>query len=101
MSRRNNRKEHEFSVGEAINNMLNSYQLKKKFDETSLLTAWEEMMGKAIANRTDRLFIKNDILFVRLTSAPLRQELRMGKDQILQNFHDRFGKDIVVDVVFN
>ena len=36
-------------------------------------------MEKPIARRTEKLYVKDKVLFVKLNSAPLRQELTMKK----------------------
>ena len=41
---------------EAIEQLLNVYKLRRKFDETSLIAAWPELMGRAVANRTSQLY---------------------------------------------
>lgn len=87
-------------VGEAINEMLNQYKLNGRFDEQRLISAWEEVMGKMIANRTEKVFVKKDILFVKISSAPLKHELNMSKQKIIDNFREHLGKSIISEVIF-
>jgi len=87
-------------ISDAIDNLLNTYKINGRFDEASLINAWEEVMGKPVGSRTNRLFIKKDVLFVELSSAPLKHELNLSKDKILSNFKDHFGKAIVQEIVF-
>ena len=46
------------SVGQAIRDMLNSYRLTHKFDEAKLIDSWERLVGKPIAKRTKKIYIK-------------------------------------------
>src|SRR6187399_1989479 len=55
-------------VGAAIRQLLNSYHIASKFDEANLVTSWERLVGKPIAKRTKKVFIKNKVLFVELDS---------------------------------
>lgn len=80
--------------------MLDTYKLKGKFDENKLINSWEAMMGKPIAKRTEKMYIKDRVLFVKLNSAPLRQELTMSKSKVLEILHRDFDKDMVIDVLF-
>ena len=80
--------------------MLKSYKLEGKFDEKKLINSWESMMGKPIAKRTEKLFIKERTLFVKLNSAPLRQELTIAKDKVLAIVHQNFGTELVSDIKF-
>lgn len=94
------RKANTLTLKDCIGNMLESYKIQDKFDETFLISSWESMMGKAIAIRTTKLFIKNKTLFVTLNSAPLRQELMMGKTKILKFLNEKAGKELITEVHF-
>lgn len=88
------------SLKEAIDAMLDSYKLRGKFDETKLISSWETMMGKPISRRTEKLFIKEKVLFVKLNSAPLRHELTISKTKVLEIIHRNFNESLVKDVKF-
>ena len=80
--------------------MLDSYKLRGKFDEKKLINSWGTLMGKPIARRTEKIFIKDRILFVKLNSAPLRQELTIAKSKVLEIIHRNFDKNLIDDVKF-
>jgi len=96
----NPRKSEITPIGEAIDSLLQAYKINGRFDEAALISAWEEVMGKPIANRTERLFIKKDVLFVEISSAPLKHELSMSKQKIIANFAAHLGKRVVNEIVF-
>ncbi|MFB5945283.1 DUF721 domain-containing protein [Albibacterium profundi] len=96
MNKRNNDK----TLKEAIDQMLEVYRLRQKFDETSIVAAWPELMGTAIANRTTRLYISNKKLFVGLESSVIKNELMMMKTQIMKKLNDQAGKEIITSIVF-
>ncbi len=84
---------------EAVDQLLEVYKLRRKFDETALLAAWPEMMGPAIANRTRQLFIRDKKLYVRVESAVIKNELLLIRSQIIKNMNERVGKVVIEDVV--
>ncbi len=88
------------SVGDAINDLLDDYNLKGRFNEKRLIDSWGSLMGNTIANRTDRIFIKNKVLFIELSSAPLKKELSMSKDKLLSIFEKEYGQGIVTEIIF-
>lgn len=88
------------SVKNAIEEMLNAYRLRGKFDESRLVASWESLMGKPIARRTKKIYIKNNVLYVQLNSAPLRHELTLAKSKVLDIIHKNFGSELVEDVKF-
>jgi predicted nucleic acid-binding Zn ribbon protein len=94
MSRTNDK-----SLKEAIEQMLNVYKLKRKFDETSIVLAWPEMMGRAIANRTKDIFIRDRKLFVRIESAVIKNELVMMRSNIIEKINEKAGASIIDEIV--
>lgn len=87
------------SLKEAIEQMLHVYKLRRKFDETSLIAAWPEMMGKAIANRTKDIFIRDRKLFIRLESSVIRNELMMMRSDIIEKMNERAGGNVIEEIV--
>ena len=85
---------------EALDSLLESYNLKKKYRESVIISTWESLMGKTIAKRTTKLFFKENKLFVELSSAPLKNELRMSKFKIIEMINRQFESPVVEDVVF-
>ena len=79
--------------------MLNVYKLKRKFDETSIVLAWPEMMGRAIANRTKDIFIRDRKLFVRIESAVIKNELVMMRSNIIEKINEKAGSSIIDEIV--
>ena len=88
------------TVGEAMRELLDTYKLTARYEQTQLIQSWERLMGAPIARRTDKLFIKDKKLYVKLSSAPLKQELNLSKSKILALFLQEFGEVIVEDIIF-
>ena len=80
--------------------MLKVYKLKRKFDETSLIAAWPEMMGAAVASRTTQLYIRDRRLFIRIDSSVVKNELVMIRSQILDKMNERAGSKVLDEVIF-
>lgn len=87
-------------IKEAIERLLKVYKLDTKMVELDAVKCWEEMMGSAIAKRTREIFINKKILYLKLNSAPLKEELKMSKTLIITRLNERMGKEIITDVFF-
>ncbi|MDI9881486.1 DUF721 domain-containing protein [Flectobacillus longus] len=88
------------SLKEAIEDMLEFYKLRTKFDETYVAAHWEQIMGAPIAARTTRVYITEAKLYIQLDSASLRNELLMAKNKILQLINQAIGAELVNEVIF-
>jgi len=86
-------------IGDAIQELLRSYRLKSKFDETTLVTSWERLVGKPIAKRTKKITVRNKVLFVELDSPAMKNDLNFHKSQIIALFEKEFGKDIIKEII--
>ena len=84
----------------AFKELLKAYRLEDKFQEKSLIHQWPELVGKTISSRTTNLYIKDKKLFVKIQSGPVKKELQMNKQKVLNLIHEKYGEDLITDLVF-
>lgn len=87
-------------IGALIRNFLRQESLESPLNERRLISAWPEVLGPTIASYTRELFIKNQVLYVHLTSAALRQELMMGRDLLVRNLNRHVGAQVITNIIF-
>ena len=93
-------KKNEFqSVGQAIRDLLNSYRLTSKYDEANIIDSWERLVGKPIASRTKKIFIKNKVLFVEFDSPTMRHDFTLHKSEVLEVFRKEFGDGVITEII--
>ena len=95
----NARKSDTSPLSELISEMFRSYKLKSKFDQEQLIQAWERLMGKTIAAQTKKIFVKKEVLFIQVNSAPLKQELNLSKSKIMDIITKEFGRSVIKEIV--
>jgi len=94
------RKPNDVTLKDAIGKMLDVYRLRRKFDETSILSIWPEIMGTAIANRTKQIYIHDKRLFLRIESSVIKNELIMVRQGIIQKLNEHAGSEVITEMVF-
>jgi predicted nucleic acid-binding Zn ribbon protein len=99
MAKNTNDEGNAMHIGQAIQQLLNRYHIKSKFDEANLLSSWERLVGKPVAKRTKKLYIRNKVLFVQLESAALKNDLVIHKSHVIEVLRKEFGDDVVKDMV--
>lgn len=93
-------KQEEFvTVGQAMRNLLNNYNLTSRFDEAHVLNSWEKLVGKPIAKRTKKLYIRNTVLFVEFDSPTMRHDFEFHKPHVLDLFRKEFGEGAITGIV--
>ena len=71
------RKANDKSIKEVIAQMLQVYKIKQRFDETAVIAAWPNLVGKPVANRTKELFVHNKKLYLNIESSVILNELML------------------------
>ncbi|WP_374951786.1 DUF721 domain-containing protein [Mucilaginibacter sp.] len=94
------RKTNDKSLKEAIEQMLNVYKIKRKYDETGIVLLWPDIVGKSVANRTKEIFIRDKKLFLRIESSVIKNELVLMRSQIIEKINKDAKTELVADIVF-
>ena len=87
------------NVGDIIRKLMKNPKLAGKLDELDALSIWDDLMGEALMKYiTDRKIYKST-LYVKLKSAPMRNELSYKKTALLQQINNRLGNPFLKDIV--
>ncbi len=89
----------ESSVGDVLKQIIQTNKLQSGIDQVSVKEAWISLMGNGVNSYTKNVILKENILYVELTSAVLREELSHGKSKIIAMINEELRRDIVKDVV--
>lgn len=93
------RKNDDLTIKQAVDKMLEVYRLRRKYDETSVIAAWPEIIGKAIANRTEKIYIRDKKLYVHVESAVIKNELALMRRQIIGRVNEYIGHVLVEEFI--
>lgn len=94
------RKANDKSLKDAIEQMMQVYKIKRKFDETGIIASWPNLVGKSVANRTKELFIHDKKLFLRIESSVIKNELMMIRTQIIEKINTEAKSLLIEEIVF-
>jgi predicted nucleic acid-binding Zn ribbon protein len=89
----------EYSLGDALKYFLNHSRMKGSIQALQIEDVWEQIMGKTIANYTDKIQIQGKTLYITTSMAPLKQELLFQKENIVKRVNEILGEFVVKDVV--
>lgn len=89
----------EISIGDALKEFLKKSRLKSGVQALQIEDAWESIMGKTIANYTDKIQIINSTLFISTSVAPLKNELIYQKAKIIERVNEALGERVINEVV--
>ena len=70
-------------------------------DELKVIQSWPKVVGPFIASHTIDLSIRNKILFARIDSDALRNELGYSKSLLLKNLNEVVGKEVISEIALS
>lgn len=86
-------------VGGVILQYLREYGLETPLNEHRLIQAWDKVLGPAVSRCTKELRIYNQVLFVTVSSAALRNELMMRRTELVARLNAQAGAQVITQIV--
>lgn len=88
-----------YSIGEALNLLLERSKWKPKVHELRMRQEWEQIAGKTVAKYTKNIRLTDQVLTIFTDVAPLRQELLLAKEQLKSTINQYFGEIVVKEIM--
>lgn len=93
------RKKNTQKIDEVVREYLKALNIDDKLKEVELIKAWDGIVGKTIARSTDKIAIRNRILYVKLNSSIIRNELFMLREGLKKSLNDKVGASVIDQIV--
>ena len=84
-----------------INTFLKKNKLEKGLLNIEVKKAWFDLMNNGVANYTSDVSLRNKTLYIKLSSAALKEELSYGKEKLIKLINEKLEDDIVEKIVLN
>lgn len=94
------RRDNDQSLGEVIRHMIDLYRTDEKYRLMEIRLTWEEVLGKGVAERTERLYLREKTLVALMNSAVLREQLFYDKQQIILRINEELRYTAITDIDF-
>jgi predicted nucleic acid-binding Zn ribbon protein len=85
-------------LSEAMQHYLKAIGAEQKIHEAGILAKWEEIMGEAVAKRTEKKYIRERVLYLEMNSSVMRDELMQQRTKIVEKINALSGVSIIDDV---
>ena len=90
----------EQTLKEVVRELLRTYCWGGKIGEIRLMNSWEKVVGKMISKHTIKLDVRKKVLFVKLDSPALKNELSFAKEKIMKSLNEEVGEVVINKIVF-
>jgi len=89
------------NISKVIEELFSQKQIRIGIDNIKVQDAWKETMGKNIQKYTYKVVYKKGILYVKLRSSVLKEELKYEKIKVIKLINKELGKGYVKDLVIS
>lgn len=89
----------DLSIKEVLKLFVEKYRLKARLHQTRLDELWGKLMGPTISGYTREIKMRGKKLYVTVDSAPLRQELNMGREKLRDRLNEALGEEYIQEVI--
>lgn len=93
------RQSNEGSISDVLKQFIHVNKLEAGMDKIDVEQAWKNLMGNGVNSYTQEVILKGSTLYVKLTSAVLREELSYGKQKIITMLNEELRKEVVKEIV--
>ena len=90
----------EQTIKEVIQELLDAYRLSDGLQETRLVHSWDKVAGEYVARNTESAYIKNKVLFIKLKSPALKNELSYAKTKLIESLNKAVNQEVIQEIVF-
>ena len=86
------------SMKDAVKVFLKAQGLESEYKEKEVVGKWEDLVGRPIALRTEKIVIKNSVLYLKINSSVMRDELFQRKSKIIELINNEAGFAMIKEV---
>jgi Protein of unknown function (DUF721). len=87
-------------LGEVLEEVLDELGVQEEIDEARVIETWATVASTKINSVTESAWMKGSTLYVKITSAPWRQELHMNRRKWRERLNGELGSDLVDEIIF-
>ena len=87
-------------LGDVLKGLIDRLGLRTRIDEARIVEAWAIIAGATINGVTDKAWVKNGRLYVRIHSAAWRHELHLRRQGWRARLNHHLGDELVREIVF-
>lgn len=88
----------EEALGDVILRYLRLSGLETPLAEHRLVESWPEVAGEALARHTTEVFLRGQVLYVRLSLPAARTMLTLHRDALVHALNEKAGARLIHDI---
>jgi len=90
----------EHTLKEVIQELVNAYRLNDGITEAQIIKSWEKTAGPYVAKFTERITIRKGILYLKISSPALKNELGYARSELMDALNKSVNKKVIKEIIF-
>lgn len=87
------------ALDQVLQQVLKENHLDGKLSEVRLIKNWESIVGSQLAAQTEKLYIRNQVLYLHVKSAIVRNELMLMRASLIKKLNESVGTQSIRNIV--
>ena len=87
------------SIAEIIGDFMQQEDIEDAVLEQKALRLWGQVVGSGVNRMTTERFVDNGVITVKISSAPLRNDLMLSRTSIIAQLNQIVGKPVIREIV--
>jgi len=96
-----NRKFEVQKLSEVLSQFSTQKPIAKGLEELKINELWKQIMGKNISVYTERVKLEKSMLYVKIKSPTLKEELRFGEKKIIKLLNQNLKSEKIKQIIFH
>lgn len=91
-------RQHPRKMSDILNGFLRANGLEMPLKQHRLVNAWDEVVGSVVARYTEEKSIRNQTLWVKISSPAVRAEVQMQRTRFVEELNNKVGGQVITDI---
>ncbi len=87
-------------IGDIVQEYLQKENLDLQLDEHRASALWPQIVGNGINRYTMKRWVRDGVMHVQLSSAPLRNELQLNRSRVIELINKALGREVIHEIIF-
>lgn len=87
-------------LGDVLKEVIAQLDVQEEIDEARVVETWASVAGAEVNSVTESVWMDDATLYVKITSAPWRQELHLHRGEWREQLNEALDKELVDEIVF-
>lgn len=94
-------KKNDMPIKQVLGQFIKQGKINPGYYNAKLQQVWKDVMGNSVNSHTTSIKLYKDQLYIKLDSAPLKNEFHLSKTKLIELLNKELGDDIIKKVFIN